>query len=362
MFGSVRQSIISPLANTPNSTISASDNITNTYNFSVSPYLKHRFGSFADAEARYTYNWLENSSGSSNSESNAVFLDLQSGSQFQTLTWNTYYSWYRDEPERGQTVTFQRVQLNGRYYLNRKTALLFGTGYEDNDYFTLNDDTTAVTWLAGLSLNPNPRTSIEGGAENRSFGVAPFFNATYLSKRTALSFRYSENLTTTSQARSNVVFVPLLDAFGNPILDPNTGDAIEVPIDTPGIQNQVMVNRRFDGTIALRGQRTDVGVSVFDTYRDYQISPDEEVYGFRVFANRRLSRPTSVSIWGSGTRSLFDGPAPERTVWQVGASLNRQFARNFSGSVSYRYITQDSEDSNFDYDENRFTVMLTKYF
>ena len=361
--GSVRQSIITNRANTPNSTISASDNLTDTYSAVISPYLLHRFGSFMDGEARYTYSRVDNSTGRSGSESNAALLDFKSGTQFQTVTWNTFYRGYRENPELGQTITFQRAEINGRYHFNRKVALLFGTGYEDNEFFTLKtESTSAVTWLAGLSLTPNPRTFLEGGAQNRFFGVAPFVNATYRSKRTALAFHYSEDLTTTNQSVSGTTFIPLLDPFGDPILDPNTGDAIEVPIDSLGIQNQVLVRRRFDGTIAVRGRRTDVGVTLFDTQRDFQISPDEEVYGATAFVNRRISRPTSIRLWARATRSEFDGPTPNRTQWQVGIGLNRQFSKNFSGRVDYRYINQDSKDANLDYDENRITLMLTKYF
>jgi len=363
LYGSVGQSIITNRANTPNSTISVSDNITNTYNFGISPYLVHRFGNYMDGEARYTYNALDNSTGNSDSQSHSVLLDLTSGDHFETLTWNTFYSYYREIPERGQDVTFQRVQLNGRYHFNRRVALMFGTGYEDNEFITLNnEDTTAVTWLAGISLRPNSRTLIEGGAENRFFGVAPFFNATYQNERTALAFNFYEDVTTTNSTRSAQVLVPLTDAFGNPILDPNTGDVIQIAIDSPGIQNEVLVQRVFNGSIAVRGRRTTVGVNLFYTQRDYQISPNEDVYGAGLTGNRQLSRKTNLRAWFTGTRSEFDGPTPNRTQYQIGAGVNFQFTRDFIGSADVMHIWQDSDDSNFDYDENRLTLMLTKYF
>lgn len=362
--GTVRQENISSRANTANSNITVTDNITDTYTFGISPYLKHRFGSFMDGEARYTYDKVKYSATDrADSQANTVLLDLKSGNRFQTVTWNTFYRGYHEETEFRDVLTSHRGEVTGRYHLNRKAAVIFGTGYEDNDFVTNRTDSlSAVTWLAGLRLTPNARTVIEGGAQNRFFGVAPYFNFTYQSKRTALSFRYLEELTTTNQTRATRDFIPVLDAFGDPILDPDTGEAIEIPIDTPSTANLVVVNQTFDGTVAVRGQRTDVGVTLFDQVRNFQIGPDEEVYGFRAFVNRRLSRVTTIRLWGRATRSEFDGPVPDRTQWQVGIGLNRAFSRDFFGRIDARHTSQDSNDPSFEWDENRVTISLTKLF
>ena len=359
----VRQENISNRRNTADSTISVTDNVTNSYTFGISPYLKHRFGSFAEGEARYSYDRVEYSTGRSNSDTNAVLLDLTSGQAFEVFTWNTFYRWTQEDQEFGQTITFQHVQASGSYHFNRKAAVVFGTGYEDNEFFTLKtDDTTAVTWLAGVRLTPNPRTLLEGGAQNRFFGTAPYLNLEYRSRKTALALHYFEELTTTNQIRSSQGFIPLLDPFGDPILDPNTGDAIEIPIDTPGIQNEVMVRKRLDGTLAVRGQRTDVGFTLFGVQREFQISPDEDVYGVTAFVNRRLSRPTSIRLWARATRSEFDGPTPTRTRYRVGIGLNRQRSKDFSGRIDVIHTTQDSKAASLNYDENRVTLGVTKFF
>ena len=178
-----------------------------------------------------------------------------------------------------------------------------------------------------------------------------------------MAFRYLEELTTTNQDQANRNFVPISDAFGDPVLDPDIEDAISIPIDTPSTTtDQVVVNQTFDGTVAVRGQRTDVGVTLFDQIRNFQIGPDEEVYGVTAFVNRRLSRVTTIRLWGRATRYDFDGPTPNRTQWQVGIGLNTQFSRDFSGRIDARHITQDSNDPNFEYDENRVTLSLTKQF
>ncbi|MCK5361798.1 MAG: hypothetical protein KAR22_02450, partial [Gammaproteobacteria bacterium] len=58
----------------------------------------------------------------------------------------------------------------------------------------------------------------------------------------------------------------------------------------------------------------------------------------------------------------FDGPTPNRTQWQVGVDFNRQFSRDFSVRIALLHITQDSKDPAFNYDENRLTLGITKFF
>jgi len=360
----VRPENISNRPNTANSSISITDNVTNVYTFGISPYLTHRFGSFMDGEARYSFDRVEyEESSRSDSSTNAIFLNLKSGRAFQTFTWDTFYRWRQEDPEVGQVITFQRIEAAGSYHFNRKAAVVFGTGYEDNEFLGSQiTDTTAVTWLAGVRLTPNPRTLLEGGAQNRFFGTAPYLNIEYRSGRTAFGLHYNEDVTTNNQVRSNQTFVPLLDPFGDPILDPDTGEATRIPIDSPGIRNEVLVIQQLDGTLAFRGQRTDVGFTVLGTRRDFQFSPNEDVYGIRAFATRRLSRRTSVRLSGRMTRSEFDGPTPNRTQWEVGIDLNRQFSSDFSGRIALFHITQDSKDPAFNYDENRLTLGITKFF
>jgi uncharacterized protein (PEP-CTERM system associated) len=124
----------------------------------------------------------------------------------------------------------------------------------------------------------------------------------------------------------------------------------------------VLVNQQLDGTIAFRGQRTDVGFTLFGSRRDFELSPNEDVYGINAFATRRVSRLTSVRLSGRATRSEFEGPTANRTQWEVGIDLNRQFSKDFSGRISFVHVTQDSKDPTLEYDENRVRLGITKYF
>ncbi len=135
-----------------------------------------------------------------------------------------------------------------------------------------------------------------------------------------------------------------------------------MPTDTPGILNEVVVNRGLNGTLEVRGIRTDVSVTLFGTQRDFQISENEDVYGIRGTVERRISPRTSLGVLGDWTRNEFDGATADRSRWQVGLGLRRQFSRNFSGSIDVSHVEQDSQNPSDIYEENRVTLRIDKTF
>lgn len=68
-----------------------SNNRTDVKSFSFSPFVVHKFGTFADSETRYVYNQISNEGASSESSSNGVFFRLTSGRQFTRLPWEVTY-------------------------------------------------------------------------------------------------------------------------------------------------------------------------------------------------------------------------------------------------------------------------------
>jgi uncharacterized protein (PEP-CTERM system associated) len=360
--GTIRQENINSRGTLADSTISVTDNTTDVYTFAISPYFKHRFGSFMDGEARFTYDKVVRSSLNNDSEGGSVFIEGVSGSQFQRLPWNIYYSLIEQRPERTGNSRFQRVDSTFRYRFTRKYALIFGGGYEDNRLTFPQRSTSDVTWKVGLSLTPTPRTVLEGGVEDRFFGLAPYVKINHRSRHTVLFVNYNEDVTTTDRLTVDRDFIPLTDAFGDPILDPDTGEITQIPIDTPSQINQVLVRRHFDGGVAVKGLRTTAELKVFNDNRLFEISPDEDVYGVIATANRNLSRATNARVWGRWTRLEYEDITPNRDRWEIGTGLNRNFSRDFSGGIDARYIIQDSQDPNQKYDEVRVTLRLNKYF
>lgn len=361
----IRQENITNRGRIANSTISVTDNQTTVYTVTVSPYLKHRFGSLMDGELRYRSGYVNRDGEDTGGTSYQVLGELVSGSRFQKVPWNIYYSRLVDQPENRGDATFEQAGIVARYRFTRKYALIAGGGYEYNQFESRPDteDTSGPTWRLGVALTPTPRTSIDAGVEDRFFGLAPFLTASHRSRRTVLTFNYSETPTTGNQITLDREFIPLTDPFGDPIIDPDTGEFTTIPIDTPTQVDQVLINRVFSGSIAFRGRRTNAVLRLYSIDRDYEVTPDEEVYGFSLSASRSLSRKLSFVLGGGWSNTLFqDNTNSDFAIWTVNAGLSRQFSPDFSGRIDVRHTSQDSDDPNRSYDENRVTLQVTKTF
>ena len=67
----------------------ASANSTEVKTTRISPYLKQRYGTYANAELRYTYDRVTSSAaGLNDSTGRALSLNLASGSAFRQLGWS----------------------------------------------------------------------------------------------------------------------------------------------------------------------------------------------------------------------------------------------------------------------------------
>ena len=54
--------------------------------------------------------------------------------------------------------------------------------------------------------------------------------------------------------------------------------------------------------------------------------------------------------------------ASDRDFWYIQPQLRRQIRRYLDGSLTYRFVRQDSEDDRNDYDENSVIARVTAYF
>ena len=359
---SYRQENTDSLGRLASDTLSVTGNENDVFTFLVSPYLRRRFGTFMDAELRYTHDRVERIDLDDDSTGNSGRFELTSGSEFQSLPWLMYYQYTNEDSDRSGTSIFERGEARGTYFLTRKIGIQFGGGYERIKFDFPPRDDDEITWRAGLTLRPTPRTVLEGGIEHRIFGDAPFVSLSHRSRRTAVTLSYSENITTTNRIRLDRVFLPVVDVFGDPILDPDTGEAVRIPVDLPTQVNEVVVNKSLNGNLAVQGIRTVAGLAVFGARREYEISPDEQVYGLRLYADRSLNPVMSAGAWGEWSRREFDSAAPDRDRWEVGLRLRREFTPDFSGNIAARHITQTSDSPADEFDENRISLQLNKAF
>jgi uncharacterized protein (PEP-CTERM system associated) len=214
------QQNISLLGPQPDSNINTTGNRTNIKSFLVSPYLRHNFGTDAQAEARYTYSVVNTDSEISlaNSNSNRIDLRLTSGPAFKLYSWSLSYS--------GETIDydqFQQQQINskiftasGRRLLTPTFAITSSVGYEKSDYVTLGEPPEGAFWNTGVDWTPSDRTRLTAYTGRRYYGNNSFLDFHHRTRLTAWSLGYSEAISTTrSQAvlPSSVGTAGYLDAL-----------------------------------------------------------------------------------------------------------------------------------------------------
>jgi uncharacterized protein (PEP-CTERM system associated) len=204
------------------------------YDFSIEPYLTHRFGGWGTAQVGAA-------------ASQTMTGALNGGATVQTLTTRREFATFTSGENLGRlsdTLTLSATQdsgtgaLNGAYQdlvsdqigyaITRGIIALASLGWEDIKYSGAgaphyND----ATWSVGARLLPNPDSVISVGYGHQGGATAAQANASYAPTATIrLSAQYSAGVTTAAQTLNNALAGASFDAFGHPI-DPATG----VPLD-----------------------------------------------------------------------------------------------------------------------------------
>ena len=129
----ISQELISLLGSPADPAVNANNRAT-TGSYSISPYIKKRFGTFADAQARYTLSGaLFENDVASDLLGNELVASINSGSRFSALNWGLNYS-FRDVSDRNGGVagdtsyTYERADLALGYALTRKFRLIGNVG------------------------------------------------------------------------------------------------------------------------------------------------------------------------------------------------------------------------------------------
>jgi len=203
----VSQELISLLDSPADAGINDSNRAT-VSSYSISPYVKKRFGTFADAQARYTFSGaIFGEDVSSNLVSNELSASLVSGTRFADLNWGLDYS-YRDVVDQDSGIggdtsyAYETVNLSLGYALTRKFRLIGNVGHEWVTYdsaLAAANDRDDPSWSAGFAWSPSRRTSIEATMGERFFGNTYSIQASYRARDSVWTASYVEDVNDISQ-------------------------------------------------------------------------------------------------------------------------------------------------------------------
>ncbi|MFT5394097.1 MAG: hypothetical protein ACI8PT_004304 [Gammaproteobacteria bacterium] len=357
--------------NSNSSGVTSSDNLATTGNssdvltFSASPYLRHRFGEYADTESRLTIDRVVNDNNgiSTRSDSRTSSLQITSGSHFSRAPWSLNFSNQNIDNSNGSTTQLRSAKSEVRYRVTRQYGALARFGIEKNEFASAQSGRDGVSWSVGGTWTPSVRTSIEAGYGQRFFDQNFFLEATHRTRRFRFAASYSEDVTTSRALQLERVLVPLDDALGNAIVDPTTGTQIEIPVDSVNSTDDVLVVADFSGQITYTGRRTDATLSLTSSERTSEVSQQNNLVNrVQLDIQRRLSRKGTLFVSASAQQTETNAGAQRDTRLRGQVRYSHQFGVNFRGSVGLTRVQQDSTSASNEFDENRLTAGVVATF
>ena len=330
---------------------------TDVWTYAVSPFLAHRFGTLAAAEARLSFSGVDNSE---TFDTTADNIDLQflGGSDFQRTPWRVFYERQKNTPSEGEGSTFQRTGVQLGYQLTSQFGVFSILGYEENDFASVRPESErdGFSWAAGANWTPSRRTRLEGGYSERPFGGTFFLDVSRAERRATWRASYREDFSTTTQAQ--------LEQQAALITDSVTGQAETVPVPPPSLVTEdVFLSRRFEGSLGYLWRRTTASLALFAEDRRFETTGDDQrVHGGALAASRTLFRNHILGLQGEMQRIRDSATDVDSTLWRGAVQISRAINRYVTGSVDYSYQQQRSDAAVDEYTENRITLGVSVTF
>jgi uncharacterized protein (PEP-CTERM system associated) len=391
------------LLSAPGNGILNGNNQSTVGTYLISPYFKTRFGTFATGLLKYTNSGaLFNTSTINNINSNTLQGALNSGTQFNALSWALNYS-LRDAAEKnGGSNQFEHYDVTLGYKLTSHMRVFGSSGYDNNDYFSLTS-TKGVNWNAGLEWVPNRRMSLKGQAGHAYYGNTYGLNLGYRTRFTKWTASYSESVNDISQqilqATGNVLWscpsgfqvgpstTPPEGCSGGSIIslsqifalgqllgvDQTTliNDLINSGLLGVGLTNGVFLSKNFNSGVFWSKAKNSAGFNIFDNKRIYlQLgsSTYDESRGVSIFYGHKLDAITLLNLNLSYTNNNVPAllsPSHVDTndhTYVASVSLTRQFQRKLFGSLAYRYTKRNSNINTYDFTESNLSALVNYRF
>jgi uncharacterized protein (PEP-CTERM system associated) len=359
--------------------------------YSISPYLRHRFGRSATAELRYSRDAVSaDTGGMSDSESDRLRISLHSGSEFRVLEWNVLYDDQKIHYDAADDVRTRQLSGSLRYALTSRFALTATGGYEDNNYVSIASKPEGDFWSVGAAWAPSERSNIAVSAGRRFFGNTLSLSAQHRTRMTVWSVGYQEEITTTRSqflmpsAQDTVAFLNGLWASSIPdqaareemvrhfIREANLPSTVIVPVNS--FTNRVFLQKSAHASLAIKGVRNTLMTSVFRVEREPQSGATSDSSltagsaallgdatrqeGVSTAWHLRLSPRTSLtaSAGYSEVRSAATGARDENITYRLG--LSRQMRQKVKGGVELRRLEKRSNQTTSEFRENAVAAFL----
>ncbi|OYY94884.1 MAG: hypothetical protein B7Y41_04830 [Hydrogenophilales bacterium 28-61-23] len=382
-----------------------SGNTTTVGSYTLSPYLKHRFGSSATVEARLSQDGvLISDSSASDTSTNRYQLNAVSGSDFLPLSWSASYLNSNTSNSGAADSGNEKASANARYQVTKNFGLLAQASSEKNDFAgastqvldyssygfgafytpsrkisldALYNQSDNGSFISGnVRLNPTARTAISFSTTERAYGRSYSLNLAHRTKRSNWNVSYRDDLTTSQQQFLNYIGSGFLYSCTSPPPDDELLFASKPLTDPPNctfvgarnyfnqtLLNETYLSKSLIGSVRYSLRRNTWQLSLFDTQREFQIrSGGDSTRGLQASWSLRPAVRTTFTLTGGLSQAEVSTGNREDELWNIGLVATRQFQTKVSGSVEARHRERVSNQANSDYSENSLAARLNMAF
>lgn len=381
-------------------------NTTSVGAYSLSPYIKHRFGSLATVEARIARDGVFIDNDVSDTETTRYVLNAVSGNDFNPMSWTASYAMTDNSNSSTADSSSERGALNGRYRLTRKFSLLAQAGMEKNDfsgvatsvkdyayyglgasyapsrrfsadiYYNSSDN---GSFLSGsVTAKPTLRTTLNATAGKRAYGRSYSLGLSHRTRHSNWSLRYQDDLTTSQQ--QYLGNIGSLDEYSC-----NTGIVYYLPGELPpasegcsyirtiAIVGQVQVNQTYlsknlVGAVSYNQRRNTWTLSLYSNDRDLQGivgGGGDTIYGLQASWTYKAATRTNYTLTTGLSQVESSGATlgnRKDDLWNIALVASHQFQQKLTGSLEVRHQERESNQANGDYKENSLAARLNMSF
>lgn len=258
----------------------------------------------------------------------------------------------------------ERNEVSGGlgYELNPRLKLFGRLGYEDNDILTRRSETDGIIWSVGSDWAPTRRTRVELEYGERYFGETYSAKVSHRTKRMQLAFDAGRGVDNARNQSLLDSFLFLRDPDGNIVVDPVTGDPVQVNVGEVVTFEEDYINTEVRAVMVLTGRLTRVQLSGLVANRDYEFTEEEEdEIDLSLRVSRKLANGMFVDVFGN-VNTIDYAEFGEREARSIGLALRRSLSPRTSLRVGYRYREGEGDDAGFDYTEHRVGLSVITQF
>jgi uncharacterized protein (PEP-CTERM system associated) len=196
--GAILQQSISAFGAAPaasNVSTNVNSNIAETSTYSLSPYLRGSFGSFADYGVRYTLSSTSSKAGSAYaSDTENWLVSLNGKTRLASLGWSLEGTAMTIDQGNLRSTDDRRVRALLLYQITPQLQVSLIGGREENNYES-REMTGFTNYGAGFFWLPTERTKISFSREERFFGPSNTLDFSHRTAHTAWTMSAGEDVT-----------------------------------------------------------------------------------------------------------------------------------------------------------------------